>query len=216
MRRQNILIPMSILIAGFVLIVMLMTVPNAQSVQPKQDYPQQTQTALAYGGPTAQSTNTSTSVPSNIDTASTPIPTSTPTEVSTATATILSSIPTPTQIQTQAIATRTIFATAQSNTIALTPTATPTNLLLCNPGQPIEITGEGTPYAGFLLYFGNRVVSGGSVSASGQFSIQLIVGEELAGEYSVVVRERNTKRVLRELVCIVPATTPTPLPGLTP
>ena len=214
MRRQNLLTPMSILLAGFVLIVLLMSAPRAQSIQTKQDYPQQTQSASAYGGPTAQSTNTPTFVPSNTSSiATSTLTSSTPTQTSSATATTFTTIPTLTP--TQVVATRVIIATAQSNTIVLTPTVTPTNTLVCNPGQPIEITGEGPPNAGFLLYFGDRVVSGGSVSASGQFSIQLIVGQERAGEYPVVVRERGTQHVLRELVCTVPATTPTPLPDLT-
>jgi hypothetical protein len=76
----------------------------------------------------------------------------------------------------------------------------------------VLITGQGPPRAAFLLYFGQRVVGGGSVSVSGSFSIPLVVGHERPGSYPVVVRVRGSEQVLRELTCEVPAAArPTPI-----
>jgi hypothetical protein len=73
------------------------------------------------------------------------------------------------------------------------------------------ITGQGPPRAAFLLYFGQRVVGGGSVSVTGSFSIPLVVGRERPGSYPVMVQVRGTEQILRELTCEVPpAAPPTP------
>jgi len=93
-----------------------------------------------------------------------------------------------------------------------TPTVIPDSALTCFPGQPLVITGDGPPRAAFLLYFGQRVVSGGSVSPSGRFATPLIVGRERAGVYPVVVRVRGTTKVLLETSCVVPDVTPTLIP----
>jgi len=98
----------------------------------------------------------------------------------------------------------------ETSTLTLTPT--PLGELQCPPGVPVEISGEGPPRAPYLLYFGDRVVSGGSVEPDGRFSISLIVGSERDGTYEVTVRVRGTPQVLRQLTCTVPPTTPTPLP----
>jgi hypothetical protein len=92
------------------------------------------------------------------------------------------------------------------------PTAIPDSALTCFPGQPLVITGGGPPHAAFLLYFGQRVVSGGSVTASGRFATTLIVGYERAGVYPVTVRVRGTTQVLVGLSCAVPDVTPTYVP----
>jgi hypothetical protein len=96
------------------------------------------------------------------------------------------------------------------------PTATlpqaPEDALTCFPGDPVLITGDGPPRAAFLLYFGDRVVSGGSVAPNGRFATRLVVGNERGGIYSVSVRVRGTSNVLREITCSVPDVTPTPLP----
>jgi hypothetical protein len=76
----------------------------------------------------------------------------------------------------------------------------------------VLITGQGPPRAAFLLYFGQRVVGGGSVSLNGGFSIPLVVGRERPGTYPVIVRVRGSEQVLRELTCEVPpAAPPTPI-----
>ena len=95
---------------------------------------------------------------------------------------------------------------------AITPEATPTSALTCAPGERVLITGQGPPRAAFLLYFGQRVVGGGSVSLNGSFSIPLVVGRERPGSYPVIVRVRGSEQVLRELTCEVPpAAAPTPI-----
>ncbi|HJZ46878.1 MAG TPA: hypothetical protein VKE41_06915, partial [Roseiflexaceae bacterium] len=68
------------------------------------------------------------------------------------------------------------------------------------------------PRAPFLVYFGQRVVSGGSVAQSGRFAATLLIGRERAGVYSIVVRVRGTSQVLLELSCAVPDVTPTFVP----
>jgi hypothetical protein len=77
---------------------------------------------------------------------------------------------------------------------------------------PVEISGTGPPRAAYLLYFGQRAVSGGSVGPDGRFRITLVVGSERAGTYTVTVQVRGTKQVLRSFTCLVPEATPTPLP----
>lgn len=92
------------------------------------------------------------------------------------------------------------------------PTPTPANQLACIPGVPLIITGSAPPRSPLLLYFGQRAVGGGSASATGDFALKLTVGQERAGEYQVSVRVRGTSQVLRELICSVPAVpVPTPL-----
>jgi hypothetical protein len=93
-----------------------------------------------------------------------------------------------------------------------TPTAIPDDALTCFPGQPLVITGAGPARAAFLVYFGQRVVSGGSVTPRGRFATTLIVGRERAGVYPVTVRVRGTAQVLLEISCAVPDVTPTFVP----
>jgi len=93
-----------------------------------------------------------------------------------------------------------------------TPTAIPDSALTCYPGQPLVIAGDGPARAAFLLYFGQRVVTGGSVSPTGRFATSLIVGHERAGVYPISVRVRGTAQVLLETSCVVPDITPTLIP----
>jgi hypothetical protein len=74
------------------------------------------------------------------------------------------------------------------------------------------ITGDGPARAAFLLYFGQRVVTGGSVAPNGRFATTLIVGRERAGVYPITVRVRGTAEVLLETSCAVPDVTPTLVP----
>ncbi len=78
----------------------------------------------------------------------------------------------------------------------------------------MQITGTGTPFAPILLYFGQRIVGGGSIDSDGRFSIPLVVGEERNGNYVVRVKVRGSPEIIRELTCTVPAITPTALPRL--
>lgn len=93
-----------------------------------------------------------------------------------------------------------------------TPTVIPNSALICFPGQPLVITGDGPARAPFLLYFGQRVVSGGSVAPNGRFATTLIVGRERAGVYPITVRVRGTAQVLLATSCVVPDVTPTLVP----
>jgi hypothetical protein len=85
----------------------------------------------------------------------------------------------------------------------------------CPPGTPITLTGTGPARRAFLLSFGSRAVSGGSVNAAGRFRITLVVGRERAGDYPVMVRLRGVSDVLLTFTCTVPAVTsatvPTPI-----
>ncbi|MCS6842371.1 MAG: hypothetical protein NZ699_07705 [Roseiflexus sp.] len=89
--------------------------------------------------------------------------------------------------------------------------ATP-GVLQCAPGQTILITGVASPRAPLLIFFGTRIVGGGSASASGDFALPLTLGMERAGEYQVTVRVRGIGQIVRSLTCQVPPTTPTPVP----
>lgn len=90
------------------------------------------------------------------------------------------------------------------------PTPTPEMNLNCVPGIPVMITGTGPAHAPLLLFFDQRPVGGGSASANGSFALKLVVGRERPGEYQVAVRVRGTSRVVRELTCTVPSI-PTPI-----
>jgi hypothetical protein len=93
-----------------------------------------------------------------------------------------------------------------------TPTEIPDDALTCYPGQPLVISGDGPPRAAYLVYFGQRAVSGGSVAPSGRFATTLMIGRERAGVYPIVVRVRGASQVLLELSCVVPDVTPTLVP----
>ena len=104
----------------------------------------------------------------------------------------------------------------------------------CRSGDRIVLTGIGPPRESFLLYFGRRAVSGGSVAPNGVYQIDMLVGPERPGEYPVSVRLRLSDRPLpirtyqygaerlvnlgsiaptatpTELMCVVPRIKPTP------
>jgi hypothetical protein len=81
--------------------------------------------------------------------------------------------------------------------------------MACAPGEPIDLTGSGPPRAAYLIYFGERVVGGGTVEADGTFGARLMMDLERAGRYEVTVRLRQTGAVLRSVTCNVPDVTPT-------
>lgn len=66
----------------------------------------------------------------------------------------------------------------------------------CETGARIVITGTGPPRESFLLYFGRRAVSGGSIAANGTYRIEMLVGRERPGDYPVSVRLRLSDRPL--------------------
>jgi hypothetical protein len=212
MPRQSFWTPLSLLIAGLVVIVILLAGPNTRTDAGhtlNQSYPNPTATSSAYPGPGSRTpTTTATRTPGT----STPTVTGTRTTQPTQTRTLAAN-PTGTFIEPSP-------PTEQAQEPTDTPeateeptfTPTPTDELACAPGQPIVISGSGPPRAPFLLYFDQRAVSGGSIEPDGHFLITLVVGNERAGIYPVVVRVRGSSQVLRQLTCTVPPTTPTPLP----
>jgi hypothetical protein len=155
-----------------------------------------TQTAAAYQAPGVRGTQTVTT-------------TATRTATTTATA-ATAQVP-----AVSSTATVTLAAAVQAPTTPPTPTATLelTGNVVCTPGQRLTISGAGPPRAPILLYFGRRIVGGGSVGPDGTFSLPLQVGAERGGDYPVAVRVRGSGQVLTEFMCAVPAVTPTPLPG---
>jgi hypothetical protein len=211
--------PLIVIIAGVILTIIIVVVPDSNTgARPRQDddYPARTQTAAALtaepypedGTATATATTNVTGTPTA--TSATPSATQlTPTDST-------ESALRPTEPGTPPLP-PTATATDVEVPLALeepTLTATPVRTMVCPPGEPVEIAGQGPPRAAFLLYFGQRVVSGGSVSVNGQFSISLVVGYERPGAYTVTVRIRGTREVLRELTCEVPASpSPTPIKG---
>jgi hypothetical protein len=127
--------------------------------------------------------------------------------------------PTPTETSTRSTAIPTLapspfLPTPEPQRLAPTetPTLIPESALICFPGQPLVISGDGPARAAFLVYFGQRVVSGGSLSSTGRFATTLIIGRERAGVYAITVRIRGTTRVLLETSCVVPDVTPTLIP----
>jgi hypothetical protein len=157
-------------------------------------------TATAEATPSPGTATITTTTTAGVGTPTiTPTPTASPTNISTAVSLIPSPIqltPTPDQ---QLVPTE-------------TPTAIPDSTLTCFPGQPLVLTGDGPPRAAFLVYFGQRAVSGGSVSPNGRFATTLIIGPERAGVYPIVVRVRGTHKPLLETSCAVPNVTPTLIP----
>ncbi|MEM8529769.1 MAG: hypothetical protein AAGF95_02945 [Chloroflexota bacterium] len=240
MQRYNFLTPISILIAGLVIIGMLFIGPSVSpnaAVRPAdnvmQAYPPEDEDRVDNQQDDPYPGN-QTSTPATETETSEPAQTSTPDGEEPTVET-----PSPTQEPTTVRATSTSAPNEPTAIPEATVTPTPSSELTCVPGQPVDVVGEGPPRSGFLLYFDERVVSGGSIESDGTFAISIIVGDERAGTYPVIVRERGTFRDLLELTCIVPVnasstigddplddttpedpangdTTPTPSPSPTP
>lgn len=133
---------------------------------------------------------------------------------------------TTTPTRTQTVAGETAAATAAqtftpSATRAL-PTPTATDLegdaaaIACIPGDTISIEGSADPGLALIVTFGERPVGGGFSRSDGSYRIRLHIGDERPGLYPVLVEERDTDTVVQELLCRVPALTPTPTPSLFP
>jgi hypothetical protein len=213
MSRQNMASPISVLVAGVVVVVMLLmgSSPHTSATASLQGttYPPKTATAMtaqAYFGPT-WTAEALTRTPTRTGTSGTATTTATGTPQITGTVTIGTATPTEPVGMFENTPTVEELATPTD-----TPTATPSSALTCAPGSPLEIGGEGPPRAAYLIYFGERAVGGGTIEADGTFVARLVMGLERAGVYDVTVRLRGTRQVLRELSCTVPAVTPTPIP----
>jgi hypothetical protein len=220
--------PLAVIAAGMAIVIAALAVSDNASSAPlpqDADYPAQTQTMLAveaaltatqaaYPGTDQSSTTTATVTATNTDTLTT-TPTAT---LSTPTAAANSNQPTLPGGSPRPTTPRPPEDVPSPETVGPegpAPEATPVSTMTCAPGERVLITGQGPPRAAFLLYFGQRVVGGGSVSVTGSFSIPLVVGHERPGSYPVTVRVRGSEQVLRELTCEVPAAAPpstSPLP----
>ncbi|KAB8140198.1 hypothetical protein F8S13_24565 [Chloroflexia bacterium SDU3-3] len=223
--RQSILTPISIIGSGTLLIAVLLFQPSAGSRAAPQnditDYPGPTQTAMALANSTTNAYPGATTTVAATATVTTSAITSTVTTATswagiTATPTTLTPVATPFQ---GGFATPTPRVLYTPQPLSPTPTqevlATPTpsdGSRVCMPGETVTITGEGPANSGFLVYFGSRVVSGGTVRRDGTFSVSLTMGSELPGSYRVDLRIRGSNELLSSITCLVPATTPTPLP----
>ncbi|MBC8161421.1 MAG: hypothetical protein H7Z42_09405 [Roseiflexaceae bacterium] len=205
--RSSIWTPPSVILAGIVFIALLVVPRPKASIAQDQDYPAQTAaaaaTATAYLDPNATA-GVRTPVPPTATTGA-----SQTTTTATGTLTPRPSTGTPQQ--------RTPTSTPQITRTPIIQTAMPTptpvgDLVACAPGSTVTISGQGPANAGFLLYFGERIVSGGTVRRDGFFSIELRVGREAAGRYVIEVRDRGSRAALKKLTCDVPMITPTLLP----
>lgn len=225
--RQSILTPISIIGSGTLLIAVLLFQPSAGSRAAPQnditDYPGPTQTAMALANSTTNAYPGATTTVAATTTAATTATTSTVTTATSwagITTTPTTNTLTATPFQGGGFATPTPRVLYTPQPISPTPTqealiATPTpsdGSRVCMPGETVTIIGEGPANAGFLVYFGSRVVSGGTVRRDGSFSVSLTMGSELSGSYRVDLRIRGSNELLTSITCLVPATTPTPLP----
>lgn len=111
------------------------------------------------------------------------------------------------------------FTPSATRTATLSPTVdveVEAAAIPCIPGEAISIEGSTEPAAALIVTFGDRPVGGGFSRDDGGYRIQLYIGDERPGTYPVTVEERNSGTVVQELLCRVPALTPTPTPPLVP
>lgn len=207
MPLKQIASPLIVIIVGMIVTIFVLAAPGGGAARPRP------QTNYPYPGSTTETTTaaatvTATGTPGTPGTSDAPSATPTATQE-----TPTKDASEPTEQVESPLPTNT--ATAEEP-LSAPAEVTPTLVMRqsCRPGEPVEITGEGPPHAAFLLYFGQRVVSGGSVAEDGRFAIKLVVGRERPGAHIVAVRLRSGGDLLRELTCDVPAPpTPTPMKG---
>ncbi|HEU5011351.1 MAG TPA: hypothetical protein VFT66_02320 [Roseiflexaceae bacterium] len=219
MRRHSLFAPVSVLVIGLVIIVLLLGTPWGYSDAPLSfayTASEETATAGAYISPDdINATNTAAALPTSgtsSGTSATSASTSATTSSTSATTAVSTIAPTRTTGARTALPTSTIAASTQIPTATPEPSPTPLADYQCVPGQQLAITGTGPAGAGVLLLFDDRVVGGGTVQSNGVFSLQLNVGDEEPGVYPVVVQVRGTQQELFNKTCFVPAITPTPAP----
>jgi len=114
--------------------------------------------------------------------------------------------------ETEVEPTNTPRSTRQEATATPTSTLiTDSDVLICVPGVPVPVEGQGPPNAALLLYFDGRAVGGTTSNARGAYALKLIVGEERPGDYPLEVQVRGTRDLVEEFTCRVPGGgTPTP------
>jgi hypothetical protein len=228
MPRNNLLAPLTVIIVGVVVMGLLLALPylgadarrqpEAAFMQANQD----TSDCASYPNPSHNY------VPGRCLTLTAETATASPSPNGTQTATATSTATQTTPETPEATPTSTLAppplppqplpsaSVPEPETPAPQVTPTPPDAPTCAPGEPMLISGEGPPRAAFLLYFGQRAVSGGSVSPDGRFAIPLVVGHERPGVYQVSVRVRGTEEVLRQLTCAVPIPPAPTLPSHRP
>lgn len=220
MRRHSLFAPVTVLVIGLIIIVILLGTPYGQSsatLSFAYTAAEETATAQAkpYVEPTARAATAKakTATNPNDNTNSNTAATSTVTTVTTTT-TARPAVITPTVPPATRPAAPTSVATTPTPLPTETPLPSPTPLadFQCVPGVPVTIEGSGPPNSGILLLFNERIVSGGVTRSTGAFRMQLTVGDEDPGVYPVVVQVRGTQEQLLEKTCFVPAITPTPPP----
>lgn len=165
-------------------------------------------TRTAILGQTARASWTDTPVPAQVQPSATRTPTATytPTDASAATEDV------------PVTATQTF--TPSATRMALTPTAEDQEeaaaAIACVPGESISIEGSADRGTALIVSFGDRPVGGGFSRSDGSYRIRLHIGSERPGLYPVLVEERDSSAIVQELLCRVPAFTPTPTPPLVP
>jgi hypothetical protein len=221
MTRRSLSLPLTLIAASAILLILLMAevLPSAVLVAQVSSCPDETYPNLSYtdckatqqaeqgGAPSATNTTSSggntggNNQPAQV--------TSTPTLTRTLTTTAATA-------RATATAGATITPTL-TRAPAETAAATPTSELpegveaqICMPGETVRLTGAAEPGASLLAYFSERPVGGGFARADGQFTIDLLIGEERPGFYVVEVRVRTTRALITQVGCEVPAFTPTP------
>lgn len=159
------------------------------------------------GGSSSAASPTFTTTPTATRTATAPtasaaVPTGTPTSTSTRTATA------------QAAATGGPADTSLPTPTPLIPADAP--ILICVPGERVEIAGETRPNLPLIVYFDQRAVGGGTSTSTGSYLLRMQLGDEAPGLYLVEVRERGSRTLIQQLGCDVPAFTPTATVPLVP
>ena len=229
MNATRLLAPLSLVVIALAVALTLLGTPDTPTSRAQQaataeptavpaNYPPpQNSTDTAYPAPQTDATPTETEVSTAAPRTPPAVP---PTSVATA-------VEPPTPIATPVVATPFIAPTrappsqsqpAAAPTVAAddvaTATLTPTETsdLVCPPGEPIAISAEGPPAAGYLILFGGRTVGGGTVPPDGHLHAELIVGRERPGRYLVSIIQRGTGQELRRLSCTVPPRQPQPTP----
>lgn len=181
----------------------------------------ETQTAEAAANPSATPSSTSGSTGGSAPSVASA--TTTPTATSTATRTTTTTVGSP--AAATSTPTRTAASTAQATVSPAADTSLPTPtplipadapILICVPGERVEIAGETRPNIPLIVYFDQRAVGGGTSTGTGSYLLRMQIGDEAPGLYLVEVRERGSRTLIQQLGCDVPAFTPTATVPLVP
>jgi hypothetical protein len=228
MTRRSLSVPLTLIGAFAALLILLMSglLPSAVLVAQVSSCPDPEYPNLSYSeckgtqqagqeGPAATNTTGSTGGNTGGGNSQPAQASSTPTTTRSITATVGTSQATATLGATASPT----LTRAPAETAAATPTAElpdGVEALTCMPGETVRLTGEAEPGTALLAYFNDRPVGGGFARPDGQFTIDLLIGEERPGSYLVEVRDRTTRALVLQIGCEVPALTPTPTRFIVP